>query len=219
LARRRSSTLTPAYSWDDRIGRYRDTSTGRFVQAAEIRRALDIVIEDARTEMRDLGQDLREGEIDIEIWQTQMAEGIKRSHLAYAALAVGGWAQMTQADFGRVGQRIRFQYDRLRRFAGQIASGAQRLDGSILRRVDLYVQATRATFHTFSRLMMSSRGFAEERNVLNPADHCVGCVGETDRGWVALGSLIPIGGRDCLTNCRCSIEYRNVTTGETRLVA
>ena len=39
--------------------------------------------------------------------------------------------------------------------------------------------------------VMRASGFREERNVLNPAEHCAGCLAEAARGWVTLGSLVP----------------------------
>jgi hypothetical protein len=64
---------------------------------------------------------------------------------------------------------------------------------------------------------MRDRGYDEESNLLAPAEHCEGqgsCVEQTTRGWVPVGSLIPIGGRLCVTNCKCQIRYRNSETGE-----
>jgi hypothetical protein len=33
--------------------------------------------------------------------------------------------------------------------------------------------------------------------------------------WQPLGSMIPIGSRDCLSRCKCHVEYRDSRTGET----
>jgi len=55
---------------------------------------------------------------------------------------------------------------------------------------------------------MANRGYVEERSVLGIADHCDGCLAEAGKGWRPIGTLLPIGGRDCKARCRCHFEYR-----------
>lgn len=56
---------------------------------------------------------------------------------------------------------------------------------------------------------MANRGYVEERSVLGIADHCDGCLAEAGKGWRPIGTLLPIGGRDCKARCRCHFEYRS----------
>jgi len=115
---------------------------------------------------------------------------------------------MTAQDQGRLGPRVKEQYHYLANFAAQIESGQQRLDGTFLRRVTLYTQAPRGTYHDYETRGKQEQGYTECRNELGAADHCEQCVGETARGWVPIGALVPIGQRLCLSNCRCSVIYR-----------
>lgn len=210
------------YTWDQRSYSYRGAN-GRFVSAREVRGAIDGALESAQAEMRTLSQSLQAGRISLADWQAGMQRQIKSVHLYSAAAAKGGWDRMTPADFGRVGRHLaqgpaggEGQYQYLRRFAADIASGKQPLDGRFLARVDLYAQSGRATYHETERREMQVRGFTEERNVLGVADHCPGCLRETGRGWVGIGEIVRIGGRDCRTRCRCALSYRNPDTGATR---
>lgn len=203
----RRSSLTPAYTYSETAGRYRGAS-GRFVSAAKVRAALDTALDRAEQAVAANTEALRAGTIDLATWQTQMAREVKNVHLASAALAKGGWAQMSPADLGRAGQRIRTQYEYLRNFAAQIASGEQRLDGTLGRRAGLYVQAGRTTYHAQEREERRKRGATEERNVLHASDSCAGCLDADALGWVALGTLPLPGTRLCKTNCRCSVETR-----------
>lgn len=208
----RRSNLTPDYRWNETAGQYINAA-GRFVPRAEVRLALDGFLEGATNEARALAEQLRAGQVSLAEWQTAMMRQVKQVHLAAAAAEQGGWAQLTQADYGRVGQVVRAQYGYLDDFAGEIASGRQRLDGTLARRAQLYTQAGRGTFHQFERLSMLAQGVGQERRRLAPADHCQDCVEYAAQGWQAIGSLPPIGDSQCRQNCLCTFEYRAMQSG------
>jgi hypothetical protein len=145
-----------------------------------------------------------------------MREAVKDANLYSAAAARGGWAQMTPADFGRVGRAVRDQYAYLDRFAADIADEDNPLvlDGRFLARAALYAGSGRKLFHEIERdeMLDARRGARAQR------DRPIGrelhrrngsCEAETARGWVAVGALVPIGGRKCKGNCKCRIEYRD----------
>lgn len=198
---------TSRYEWNAPATRYRDKRTRRFVSRAEVRAEIDRQLAKAQARMAEISQQLREGTISLATWTAEMRAVLKEIHLVSAAAAKGGWAQVSQADYGRVGSLIREQYHFLENFAGQIVDG-QVLDGRFLRRVALYAQGGRRTYHRIERGVMDASDFAEERSILHPADHCGECVAEAKRGWQAIGSIIPIGERTCLGGCRCTMSYR-----------
>lgn len=206
--------LTPQYLWNERAAQYTNRKTGRFVSRQVIRDQLDNVIDASSQVMRAVSQQLRDGDISLAEWQTQMMQQIKTTHLAGGAMQRGGWQQMTQADFGRVGQIVRREYDFLRTFAKQIASGEQKLDGTLARRAGLYGQQGRPTYLAFWDNTAAQRGFDEERSVLQPAEHCTECISEDAKGFQPIGQMIPIGQRICRSNDRCLKEFRNSQTGE-----
>jgi hypothetical protein len=151
---------------------------------------------------------LQSGRISVADWRERMAGHIKATHLYSAAMPRGGWAQMTAADFGRVGRLVRIQYEYLNNFAAQLSAGLP-VDGRFLHRARMYQNAAREVYHESERVEMQDvQGLEQERNILAAADNCEGCVVETARGWVPIGSLRPIGRRTCLTNCLCRIKYR-----------
>lgn len=202
------------YTWDQASFSYRG-ARGRYVSAKDVRHALDDALDAAGKRMRAHGEALREGRISLAEWQTRMARDIKSVHLYSAAAAKGGWAQMTPADYGRAGQKIRAQYEFLRKRAAAVASGRTPL-GSVPWISALYAQPARGTYHAAEAREMGLRGFTEERNVRDARDSCPGCLAQTDRDWVPLGELVPVGQRDCKGSCRCLITYRNPVTGESR---
>lgn len=209
------------FRWDERALQYRSRRTGRFVPRQQVRRVLDETLDAITSEMTGLSRQLQDGTLSLARWQQQMQGYVRDLHLLSVAAERGGWGQMRLEDFGRVGRILRDEYERLRTFARQIADGTQALDGTLLNRTRLYGQAGRVSYHLSERARMAARGFDEARRVLSPADHCrasdgprPGCVEEAAKGWVSIGEVVPIGAANCLTNCRCYVEYRNTATGE-----
>jgi hypothetical protein len=194
------------YVWDTRAKQYRGPS-GRFIPRTEIRRVLDVAIGERARRMQQLAQELRAGQLSGETWYVEMRQLVKDVHLYNAAAAKGGWAQLAEQDYGRVGRLVREQYRYLNRFAEQIGQGLP-LDGRFLQRAQLYAEAGRRTFYALMGSVMRDKGLTEERNLLHVAEHCQDCIDQTVRGWVPIGSLMPVGTRDCLGRCKCSIDYR-----------
>lgn len=205
----------PTYRWDERSGRYRD-SRGRFVSWRQVRKALDQTIANSVDAIDGLAQQLREGKISLQAWRDAMAVEIRNVHAASIAAAKGGWAQMTPADWGRVGGRVRGQLWYLRRFANEIAAGKVKLDGVFLRRAGMYGRAGVASYVLQDGIEAQGYGYDEEMSQLGTAEHCEECVSEAARGWAPIGSLIPIGSRTCISYCACTMLYRNSQTGKLR---
>ena len=201
----------PNYRWEPGAGvtgRYRDTRTGRFLAPKVVRDELDRYLLNSAEPVNDLAQRLRDGTINLEDWHTAMRREIKNAHLNAMAEAVGGYNNMTPADYGRAGQRIREEYGFLRGFADDIASGKQRLDGTLQRRGQMYIDSARKTFYKGIEAATERGGITHIRSVLNPADHCAECVA-LDKRWysIAGGAYTPPGNRICRSNCKCSEEY------------
>jgi hypothetical protein len=194
------------YTYDKKARRYRDPS-GRFVSQDAVRRALDDAFHNASKRISELSDSLRNNAISLTDWEFEMRQAIKDVHLYSRALGRGGWAQLDASDFGFVGAAVKKQYTYLNRFAAEISQGYN-FDGRFRRRSELYAEAGRNTYYDALDLEMIEAGMTEERNVLSSAEHCDECVEETDRGWVPIGSLVPIGERTCLVSCKCFKEYR-----------
>jgi hypothetical protein len=145
--------------------------------------------------------------MSVDRWRTLNRREIKNIHLYSAAAARGGWAQLTQAELGRIGGIVAREYRYLDAFARQLRSPRFPRDGRVLSRAMLYAQAGRRTYHLTDERVQLERGMRQERNV-QERNPCTECVEQTARGWVAIGSLVVIGDRLCLSNCRCRLEYR-----------
>jgi hypothetical protein len=194
-----------SFTYDTAAGRYRGPS-GRFVPEQSVREAVDAVVDGGTQRVARLTQQLVDGALDLPGWQQQMAAELKSLHLATAVAGHGGWAQMAPADFGWVGQRLRTQYEYLRGFAADLASGAQPLDGRAVNRARLYGEAARQGYYEMQRRDGRLHGATQERRVLHAAESCAGCVAQAGRGWQPAGTLPPLGSQPCLSRCRCTWE-------------
>lgn len=203
----KTSPLTPDYRYNEAARRYINAS-GRFVSAGEIRGALDSTILNSRGNIDAICTQLQEGRISLAQWQTAMAQEIKVSHLASASAAKGGWAQMSQSDYGFTGSKIKAQYQYLNNFAKDIASGKQKLNGAFLRRGRMYNDAARGTYEDMVKREAVKAGNNEERRIRHAKDSCMDCIAADSAGWQPIGTLPRIGDSACRTNCRCTFEYR-----------
>lgn len=188
-------------------GRYIAPS-GRFVAQSVIKREMESVIGGVKREMQSLSKSLQGGSISLQEWYDGMRGRIKLTHSVDASIAKGGWAQMTQSDWGAVGQLTKRQYQFLNNFALQIADGTQPLDGRFLVRSGMYADAARATGEDMKRREAGRNGYTQERRILGVADHCGDCVDAANLGWQSLGTLPKIGDSVCRTNCHCEFSFR-----------
>ena len=198
--------LTPPYRWNEAARRYIGPG-GRFVPQSAIRGALETVIDASKGGIRELSEALQAGRVTLAEWQLGMARQIKLIHTASGALAQGGWAQMSQADWGSTGQLLRQQYAWLNNFAAEVGDGSQPLNGNFLRRANMYGDAGRGTYERQRQRLHRDQGYVEEMRVLAPVDNCEDCVDWAGH-WAPLGSLPPLFASVCRTNCHCIFWFR-----------
>ena len=211
--------MLPRRPWryDTSAGRFRSPS-GRFLSARDVRDAVDRRLDDASRSITALSEDYRAGRISGSAWMRGMRDAIRETHLMSALAAKGGRSGLTARDYGAIGARIRTQYRYLAQFAFDVNSGTIPTDGRFLSRAQSYGQAGRGTFDAFDTAEKTRLGYDQERNVLDrEAAHCTGagsCPEQTARGWVPIGTLIPLGQRKCQARDRCRKEFRNSQTGK-----
>lgn len=194
--------------YDQRTGRYRDPNTGRFIASEQVWAGVDRTISQSSDRMAAVSARLRSGSLTVDAWQREMQALVKQAHVASALAAHGGRAQMDPAAWGHLGARVREQYQYLRAFAQDIIDGRQVVNGRLDLRARQYAQSARQTFNLVDQASRLRGGATLERNVLSAAEHCAGCLQESARGWVPVGSLSRPGTRECRTGCRCRLDYR-----------
>lgn len=199
---------TDRYIYDEEAGLWYDRKTGRYVTRQEERRVLDEWLLALALLLLGASRDLRDGSIALAEWQLTMERGIKSAHIVATALAVGGWDRLTPPILSTIAGQVREQYAFLAKFAQQIATGEQRLDGRFLQRVKLYAEAGRGTYENFKLAAAQIAGKQYVRSVRHARDSCKGCLEQEALGWIPVGDsrFIPIGRRNCIWFCKCTLE-------------
>lgn len=203
--------ILPGFLYDRSNARYRNTSTGRYVARRDILGLLDTQINAAERRLGDLVTALHEQRISPAIFQEQMRTELRRLHLQNAALGAGGFDRLTAREYGRAGQMLRTDYERLTNLARDIVDGRATLPQA-LNRVQGYAGQARQNFLEAERDAARATGRDyEERRRLGVAEHCNDCVGYAERSWQPLG-VLPVPGTSsvCGTHCRCTLERREV---------
>lgn len=202
----------PLLVWDAAAGKYR-RANGQYISPGVVRSELDKALAAAAQRNTMLVDDLRAGRISLDAWRSEMRQSIKDVNIYSATLARGGWNQMDQVAWGRVGSLVKEDYGYLESWVTDIKAGAL-IDGRANSRSGLYAASGRGTFHLVQAEEMVKSGIDEEKSVTHPAEHCQECLDEEDAGFRPIGEMIPIGARTCGPNCRCTVVYRRSATGQ-----
>lgn len=210
----------PPFRYDPRVHAYRGPD-GRFLRwdgADGVREQMNKALDSAEDRLAALAEQLRAQRMSVATWERQHQEILRQIHGYAAVIARGGHGKMADADWLAVGRKLKEQYKYLRNFAKEIAAGEKYgkvPDGRIVVRARLYAGQARGTYHETMGEVLDKLGFDEERSILEPGDNCEGCRVQAHLGWQKRGQMIPVGTRNCLGNCRCSVERRNSTTKQT----
>jgi bacterioferritin-associated ferredoxin len=202
---RATAEVRTLYRWDAQRLQYRD-ARGKFVKSADVRKALSDVVNANKRQIRALARQLNNGTLSVQQWQASMETAVRDLHLGATAAGKGGFGQMTQRDYGLVGRRLQFHYEKLDGFARDVEAGRISA-GRVVARAELYARAGVGVYENSRR--EAARGvMTEERRVLGAAEHCGVCVEEAAKGWQPIGTLKRLGDSPCLANCRCSYRFR-----------
>jgi hypothetical protein len=207
------ASVSGTYYWNEAAARYIDAQ-GRFVSEQVVRAAVDEALLTASQDAIADFEAMRKGEITVGEWERRMRRHIKNSHLTNARLASGEISGGTRRRVEGVLSGQDGEFQRLHRFAQQVADEEIPLDGRARQRTQGYVQNGRSTYHAEQRVAKQKNGYNQERNRLGIAEHCDECVEITGKGWSPTGSLVLIGNRTCLYNCKCRIEYRSTESSD-----
>jgi hypothetical protein len=203
----------PKYKWDSTNRRYLD-SKGHPVPDRLVRKWIDEAVDETKDELEAISEQLNSDEIEVNDWKSRMSSKLRTLHIGASLIAIGGAAQLTQHTLSKLSARVSEQEQYLLKFTVSIEVGVQQKDASLVSRAAMYADAGVATYENIRRGDVKDAGFEEERSILDEgAHHCIECPDEAGKGWQPLASLIPIGGRECMSRCRCSMEYRKRPAG------
>ena len=214
--------LEAGWTFDDQTQRYVDRH-GHEISAITQAAIVNLLIASAKQDMQHKASRVASGEISVDAWKNHQANDLRDLIICLIALSVGGFPAITQSDLDavkgdeRTPGGLAYSLSRLQAFADSIPSMTEE---AIVARAGLYADSGITASETARRISYSEakddKGrprFLFERNLLMPGDNCsnspesVGCIEETAKGWVPIGTLSVPGTRTCVMNCRCSLEY------------
>jgi hypothetical protein len=205
----------PRFTWDERVRQYRGAD-GRLVSRTLVRQALDEAIEQARGSIiRDLKL-MQLGAINLPEWQIRTEKALKTIHVMSAAVAAGGWAQATAADWSVAANRVRAVYVQIEKLARRLESGEYGLDdGRLAPWLASLGGWGSGTYETVLRRRDLATGrVVAERRLLHSGAPCKPCLAYHAMGWQP-PRVLPDIGTECLCRkyCRCTFQRRFATAG------
>jgi hypothetical protein len=195
------------WSYDPISGRYRGTN-GRFLSQKAIEALIDGRVMKLDKQLKDFTKRLIDGSITIDQWQGSVREALKPAHIQATMVGVGGKTALSQADYGRIGQKLRSEYAYLQKFAAGLLADSVSAPMA-LARIGLYAESVRASFWEGTAIRQGRQGYSLMQRILDSqAAHCDDCLSYSARGIVPIGSL-PMPGQRCAcrARCRCSVRY------------
>ena len=143
----------------------------------------------------------------IDAWAVSMT-GQQRALYQAALRLVIGDREPTAQEARLLRQYLDRQFGYLRSFQRALTTGRQARNGTLAARMGLYGQTVRGFASQVQRLHATLQGMRYEINRMGAVEHhCSECPEITALGWQPIGSLKPIGERECLVNCKCYLEY------------
>jgi len=195
--------------WDAIKSRFVSAVTKRPIAESTVRGDIQRMIRrDISPQLKDITERMLDGKIDLGTWQKRMGAAIKDAWGMSSSIGRGGVQQMTQVDWGRLGGRLRFEYQQLTRFAFDISDSKMTRE-QILFRADLYAKAVRTGYYDGLQEAHELAGYTEERRLLHAEESCGDCQSYAGGGWAPIGTYPSPGAAcQCQRNCKCTKVYR-----------
>lgn len=194
----------PNYEYSNTALRWRNQDNGQFVAESTVIAEMRHHVNATFSELDRLTNQLYSGGITIQQWQIATAQELSDAHLAQSMFAVGGRANMTAVEWGRVGGTLADEYRYLANFANDIAIGKVS-QAQALARIKQYGRATQQSY-------WREYANATEGNIhwnLSPAEHCGDCLELANNSPYTAQTLTTYpgaGATQCRGNCQCTLS-------------
>lgn len=197
------------FTFDARSQRYRITDgpgKGQFLGKKTIQNIARSGVSSTLDKAGELHEKLVNDQITLAEWEVEFGQLLKLATIQQYKL--GYPQELSQRDYGLLGNMLKFQYQQLRGFVLDIADEKVSL-GQFLARASLYTNKTIEAFHKGTEESHSKAGFPEERRVRTKQESCNPCISYESMGWVPIGTTPrPTQDCDCMANCGCYKEFR-----------
>lgn len=200
------------YSYDASSMSYVDKRSGRHIPNRQITLDTLRLAQGMRDEQRALTQKAINQTISQQEWYEENLRLMKLSYLASIDVASG--TQKEDNNSETLLALLLLLFMRFNKLAQGIDLGQIKLDKSILTRVGMYGLNNKTVYEN-RRLQIAKRnGYSECRRIPGPNEHCQdgirpGCDELIRQGWMDISKMVPLGETTCLSNCQCSLQFRN----------
>lgn len=134
-----------SYQYVASVNRYRDTETGRFVARETVLSYTDQIISTSGSATDTLAEMLDEGRITVDEYADRLRTELKDTYIDEYVLGRGGRQNMTQSDWGIVGNMLRAEYRQMEGFIDALRAGELTI-GQTRARARLYLMKSRQAF-------------------------------------------------------------------------
>lgn len=192
--------------------------SGKYVSRRETRVLIDKLSDFVRKQSGLIAKRFDNGEINASQFNVEMRELLKAGHIVASTVGRGGRSQMTVSDWGRVGRKIRWQYQYLDKFTRKLENGKLKIANTGYR-AKQYVNAiyiSYANSYSVAQQDFIDRGGDNNpqvemlcRLVQNSQEGCVECSADAEDGWMPVSEMGEIGSRICQDFCLCEIIFED----------
>jgi hypothetical protein len=160
-----------------------------------------------RNEMRELMQRYITKQISLQEWYDESRRLMKLSYM----VAIEKQEEPVNTEMILLVILAFFLY--LNSTAIGIMMGTTEINGKLLTRASMYGAAIWPIQHNYTLTARLAQAY-ECRRVLGPNEnHCYagerpGCIELAQMGWLPIRQMLPLGSAQCLSNCRCDLQYR-----------
>ena len=217
----KADALPPAYEFSDKLGKYRNIVTGKFVSFKQVLSLLDANAAPQIKTLENLSIAVSEHKLSVSAWYMAMQQQLGRLTVQNAALAAGGFDKLKATDFARLDKSLRDDFKRLNNFGRDLDAG-KLSQAQIINRIQMYAGTARKQYYASQPRPKTKKGeVVLERRVLGAAEHCSWCTYLAGLGWQPYG-ILPLPGASnpdckddqCLSHCQCRIERKVVSRKE-----
>lgn len=193
------------FEFEPKSQRYRYKDTKQYISQEAIQSLREKAIAQSLVNARQSIQKMIDGDITVDEWEREFMANIKTRTIQLYQLGKPG--QLDQTDRGKLGNQIRYQYDKLWNFRQAIIDG-NLSEAQIKYRSELYLNKTRWAHEEGKRRSHYIAGYMWEKRLRNALDSCMQCITYAALGWQAIYTLARIGEAcDCKANCKCEFVY------------
>jgi hypothetical protein len=189
------------------------TARGREVPHAEVRRTIERLLAVVGSRARRLGERFNRGEITVDEFHAGMRELLRSGHIVAYSIGRGGRKRMSQADWTRVGAKLKSEYGYLRKLAAKLASGKV-AKAITAHRAQKYAAGIWTSYHNAFAGEHNKSGILVRR-ILNAKESCEGCLRIARKGWITPREMPDLGTQECGNFCKCYFEFSDDYERET----